>query len=136
MPSPNLDQARESVRQVHEQIQHIFATPGPAGHATIAALMPVFADDFSMVTTAGRLVTRAQVEQLFSGGQGARPGLEIRVSELQGVWQTGDSVAVRYKEVHRLAGVQTARLALAILTVTSAGVRWQALHETAIAANP
>lgn len=35
--------------------------------------MDVFAEDFSMVTTAAVVVDRAQVEQLFKGAVGVRP---------------------------------------------------------------
>ena len=49
--------------------------------------MPVFAEHFSMVTTGGRIVTRAQVQQMFEGAAGNRPGLQMAVDELTTIWQ-------------------------------------------------
>lgn len=134
MHSNPVDQAQHSVHHVHELIQRIFTTAGAVGQAAISELMPAFADTFSMVTTGGAIVQRAQVEGMFKGATGARPGLDIVVSDVHLVWQEGATVALRYKEVHRLAGVETARLSLVILDVSAKPVRWQYLHETALSA--
>lgn len=132
MHSNYVDQAIHSVHHVHALIHTIFTTPAPASGAAIAELMPVFAQSLSMVTTGGDIVGRDQIAQMFTGAAGARPGLEIRVSDVQVVWQQGASVALRYQEVHRLQGVETARLSLAIIEVGPTGARWHCLHETAI----
>jgi hypothetical protein len=132
MHSNNLDQAHHSIHHVHELIQTLFTSQQGVGQAAISQLMPVFAKDFSMVTTTGTLVGREQVEQMFKGAVGARPGLQIFLTDLHTVWQEGASVAVRYKETHRLNGTEAARLSVAIMEVENQRVQWHYLHETAL----
>ncbi|MDR2299339.1 MAG: DUF4440 domain-containing protein [Comamonas sp.] len=132
MNDQNLKVAAQSIHDVHVLIHTIFTQPGDAAQAATQALMPVFAENFSMVTTGGQIVTRAQVQQMFEGAAGARPGLQIAVDALQPVWHAGPHVALRYREIHTLAGIVTARYSTALLEVTASGVLWHALHETAI----
>lgn len=133
MNDHNLKAAAQSIHDVHVLIQTVFTQKGDAAQAATKALMQVFAEGFSMVTTGGQIVTRAQVQQMFEGAAGARPGLQIAVDALQPVWHAGPHVALRYRETHSLAGVATARYSTALLEVTTSGVLWHALHETAIA---
>lgn len=133
MNDQNLKAAAQSIHDAHVLIRTIFTQQGEAAQAALKALMPVFAENFSMVTTGGQIVTRAQVQQMFERAAGARPGLQIAVDALQPVWHAGPHVALRYREMHSLAGVATARYSTAMLEVTASGVLWHALHETAIA---
>ena len=133
MNDQNLKAAAKSVQDVHVLIQTVFTQQGDAAQAATKALMQVFAEGFSMVTTGGRIVTRAQVQQMFEGAAGGRPGLQIAVEELKTVLHAGPHVALRYRETHSLAGAVTARYSTAILEVAAGGVLWHALHETAIA---
>ncbi|QVM89443.1 DUF4440 domain-containing protein [Pseudomonas entomophila] len=132
MPDNTLARAEHSIHHVHELIQEVFTRPLTETQATLMELMAVFADDFSMVGTAGSMFDRQQVEQLFHRAAGARPGLEIVVDEVRVVWQAGKNVAVRYKETHRLQGVGQARWSLAIIECSDQAVTWHCLHETAI----
>lgn len=134
MYSTNIDRARHSVHYVHELIQTIFTTAGQASETALTELMPMFADTFSMVTTGGMLVSLDQVKQMFSGAMGGRPGLEIIVSDLHSVSQEGTRVTLRYKEVHRIDGVENARLSVVIIDISHPVARWHYLHETAIGA--
>lgn len=132
MPTTKLERACHSVHHIHELIHTAFsAAHGPAQTA-IAELMPAFADDFRMVTTQGVEVNRQQVERMLQGAAGARPGLQIEVSDVQPVWQDGNGVTLRYREVHRLQGVETARWSVVVMTVGEAGVQWHFLQETAV----
>ena len=133
MNDHNLNAAAQSIHDVHVLIHTVFTQQGEAAQTATQVLMPVFAEHFSMVTTGGQIVTRAQVQQMFEGAAGARPGLQIAVEELKAVWHAGPHVAMRYRETHTLAGVVTARYSAAIVEVTASGVLWHALHETAIA---
>lgn len=133
MNDQNLNAAAQSINDVHALIQTVFTQQGDAAQAATKALMQVFAEGFSMVTTGGRIVTRAQVQQMFEGAAGGRPGLQIAVEELKTVLHAGPHVALRYRETHSLAGAVTARYSTAILEVAAGGVLWHALHETAIA---
>lgn len=133
MPEHSIARAKRSIHHVHELIHMVFTRPASETQAVLGGLMAVFAEDFSMVGTQGKVLGRQHVEQLFRGAAGARPGLEIVLSEVQVVWQAAATVAVRYKETHRLEGVETARWSLAILECAGQGVVWRYLHETAIA---
>ncbi|KXG81954.1 MULTISPECIES: nuclear transport factor 2 family protein [Pseudomonas] len=132
MPEHAIARAERSIHHVHELIQMIFTRSAAETQSVLGGLMAVFADDFSMVGTTGRLVGRQQVEQLFKGAAGTRPGLQITVGDVQVVWQAGVNVAVRYKETHRAQDVTRARWSLALLECSDRGVVWRCLHETAI----
>jgi len=129
MNDQDLEAAVQSIHDVHELIRTVFTEQGDAARAATQTLMQVFAEGFSMVTTGGRIVDRAQVQQVFEGAAGGRPGLQIAVDEVQPVWHAGQHVALRYRETH----VLDARYSTAILEVTVSGVLWHALHETAVA---
>ncbi|MEQ6925686.1 DUF4440 domain-containing protein [Pseudomonas mosselii] len=132
MPEHAIARAERSIHHVHELIQMIFTRSAAETQSVLGGLMAVFADDFSMVGTTGRLVGRQKVEQLFKGAAGTRPGLQITVGDVQVVWQAGVNVAVRYKETHRAQDVTRARWSLALLECSDRGVVWRCLHETAI----
>jgi hypothetical protein len=125
-----VERAHHSIHHVHELIHRVFTDADGTGADAIAPLMAVFAEHFSMVTTSAAVVGRAQVEQLFSGAVGARKGLEILISDLHTVWHEGSTVALRYKETHRLNQSETSRLSVAILRVQHHDVQWLYLHET------
>ncbi|BCT32022.1 DUF4440 domain-containing protein [Pseudomonas sp. BNK-6] len=131
MPNSIVKQAQHSVHWIHQLIHRVFTDQRGDGAACIEQLLPLFAEDFQMVTTSGALVGRAQVEQLFRGALGTRAGLEIIVSDLHCLWQEGHSAAIRYKETHCLDQSQTSRLSLAIIRVQDDAVQWLYLHETA-----
>ncbi|MCU7240155.1 DUF4440 domain-containing protein [Pseudomonas peradeniyensis] len=133
MPEHAIARAERSIHHIHELIQMVFTRPAAETHSVLGGLMAVFADDFSMVGTTGTLVSRPQVEQLFKGAAGTRPGLQITISDVQRVWQVGLNVAMRYKETHRSQGMTQARWSLALLECSDRGVVWRCLHETAIA---
>ncbi|NIF82088.1 DUF4440 domain-containing protein [Comamonas sp. Tr-654] len=133
MNDQNLEAAVQSIHDVHELIRTVFTEQGDAARAATQTLMQVFAEGFSMVTTGGRIVDRAQVQQVFGGAAGGRPGLQIAVDEVQPVWHAGQHVALRYLETHVSALERHARYSTAILEVTVSGVLWHALHETAVA---
>ncbi len=124
-------QALHSVHHIHQLIHRVFTHQPGDGSPCIEQLLPLFAEDFQMVTTTGTLVDLPQVEQLFRGALGARAGLQIEVSDLRCVWQEGQCAAIRYKETHRLEQVQTSRLSLALIRIQDESAQWLYLHETA-----
>ncbi|WP_460418731.1 DUF4440 domain-containing protein [Pseudomonas sp. microsymbiont 2] len=132
MPHTPAERAERSVHHVHELIHAVFTRPASDTVRQLDELLAAFADDFSMVGTAGKVVDRAQVEQLFRAVAGTRSGLEIVVDQIRVIWQVGPHVAVRYQETHRLAGQQTRRWSLAIVECTGTGVIWRCLQETPI----
>lgn len=130
-----IEQAQHSIHHVHELIHRVFTDTDGSGAATIAPLMDAFAKDFSMVTTAGVTVDRAQVEQLFRRNVGGRPGLEIVINDLHTVWQEGETIALSYSETHRQGEHLSSRVSVAILRIQADHVEWQYLHETAFTAH-
>ncbi|ULT69271.1 DUF4440 domain-containing protein [Pseudomonas sp. BC42] len=130
MPNSIIEQAQHSVQRIHQLIHSVFSNRQGDGAACLEPLMALLAEDFQMVTTGGALVGREQVQQLFHAGLGKRPGLEICLSDLHCVWQEGPCAAIRYKEVHRLDSLETARLSLAIIRVRDNSAQWLYLHET------
>ncbi|AHZ71827.1 hypothetical protein OU5_4748 [Pseudomonas mandelii JR-1] len=125
-----VEQAHHSVHHVHELIQTLFSDANGQGQAMLEPLMSAFAEHFSMVTTSAAIVSRATVEQMFKGAIGAKPGLEIIISDLQTVWQEGHSVAIRYKETHRLDQRESSRVSVAIIDLHHRNTQWIYLHET------
>lgn len=130
MPDNAIARAECSIHHVHELIHLMFTRPPGQTQAVLGGLMAVFAEDFSMVGTAGKVLERPQVEQLFRTAAGTRAGLAISVDQVRVVWQAGTHVAVRYQETHRWNGQQTQRWSLAIVECTATGVIWRCLHET------
>jgi hypothetical protein len=125
-----VEQAHHSIHHVHELIHTVFTDANGKGQATLELLISAFAEHFTMVTTSGAIVSRATVEQMFKGAVGAKPGLEIVISDLQTVWQEGNSVAIRYKETHRLGQRESSRVSVAIIGMHHHNAQWIYLHET------
>lgn len=130
MHSKIVEQAHHSIHQVHELIHTLFTDSNGKGQAAFEPLMSAFAEHFTMVTTSAAIVSRAMVEQMFKGAVGAKPGLEMVISDLQTVWQEGDSVAIRYKETHRLNQSESSRISVAIIGIHHHNAQWIYLHET------
>ena len=125
-----VEQAHHSIHHVHALIHTLFTDSNAQGQAAFEPLMSAFAEHFTMVTTSAAIVSRAMVEQMFKGAVGAKPGLEIVISDLQTVWQEGNSVAIRYKETHRLGQRESSRASVAIIGIYHHNAQWTYLHET------
>ncbi|MDY7567254.1 DUF4440 domain-containing protein [Pseudomonas sp. RTC3] len=125
-----VEQAHHSIHHVHELIHTLFTDANGNGQAALEPLMSAFAEHFTMVTTSAAIVSRATIEQMFRGAVGAKPGLEIVISDLQTVWQEGHSVAIRYKETHRLDQRESSRVSVAIIGLHHRNAQWIYLHET------
>ncbi|MDI3356642.1 DUF4440 domain-containing protein [Pseudomonas sp. UYIF39] len=130
MDNKIVEQAQHSIHHVHELIHTLFTDANGKGQTAFEPLMSAFAEHFTMVTTSAAIVSRAMVEQMFKGAVGAKPGLEIVISDLQTVWQEGNSVAIRYKETHRLNQRESSRVSVAIIGMHHHNAQWIYLHET------
>ncbi|WP_370679197.1 DUF4440 domain-containing protein [Comamonas sp. GB3 AK4-5] len=128
-----VDAAKRSILRVHELIHCIFTGEAEAAHAALQQLMPLFSEDFSMVATSGQVVGLHQVEQAFARAAGSKPGLRMEVSDMEPVWQDGSHIAMRYRETHHLNGLSTVRCSVVLLHCAEQAVRWNYLHETALA---
>lgn len=131
MHKRNIERAQHSVHAIHELIHGVFTDRGGKGRHLLEPLMEHFAEDFSMVTTHGQIVGRAQVEQLFRSAVGARPGLQILISDLQLIHVEASCVILRYRETHSRDGEHTARWSSVLMRVTQDSQQWLSLHETA-----
>jgi len=125
-----VEQAHHSIHHVHELIHALFTDANGKGQAALEPLMSAFAEHFTLVTTSAAIVSRATVEQMFKGAVGAKPGLEIAISDLRTVWQEGNSVAIHYKETHRLGQYESSRVSVAIIGMHHHNAQWIYLHET------
>lgn len=125
-----VEQAHHSIHHVHELIHTLFTDANGKGQAALEPLISAFAEHFTMVTTSAAIVSRATVEQMFKAAVGAKLGLEIVISDLQTVWQEGNSVAIRYKETHRLGQRESSRVSVAIIGMHHNNAQWIYLHET------
>lgn len=130
MHSKIVEQAQHSIHHVHELIHTLFTDSNGKGQAALEPLMSAFSEHFTMVTISAAIVSRAMVEQMFKGAVGAKPGLEIVIEDLQTVWQESDSVAIRYKETHRLNQSESSRVSVAIIGIHHHNAQWIYLHET------
>ena len=126
-----IELATRNIHRIHDLIHAIFTHPTDS-RAALDALLPMFTPGFSMVTTAGDVVALDQVTQMFRLAAGKRPGLEIAVAEVQPVWRDETGIAMRYRETHRLNGVETSRRSVVIMQRASQGLLWHYLQETAL----
>ncbi|MBR8651728.1 DUF4440 domain-containing protein [Achromobacter sp. Marseille-Q0513] len=131
MQDTAIELAARNIHRVHDLIHAIFTHPTDS-QAALDALLPMFTPGFSMVTTAGDVVALDQVTQMFRLAAGKRPGLEIAVDEVQPVWRDETGIAMRYRETHRLNGVETSRRSVVIMKRASQGLLWHYLQETAV----
>lgn len=130
MSNIQVDLARNSILHVYELIQALFTLPKAPAQNVITELMQAFAESFSMVTPDGTVLGRDQIRRLFCLATGTRPGLEIRIRDMRTIWHDKNSVALRFKEVQRVAGVETACLSVVIMDIAQSAARWKFLHET------
>lgn len=118
------------VLDVHVLIQQWLA--GQATADRLADLLGHFSPAFSMVGLAGQPLDYAGLQRLFSQAYGKRPGLAIRIDELQQVAHVEGLAVVSYREYQDDAlGQSSVRRSSAIFEqLPDASLRWLRLHET------
>ncbi|MEV5833226.1 hypothetical protein [Nocardia sp. NPDC052112] len=87
-------------------------------------------EQFSAVTTVGRVVDR---DTLLAGVWSARntqPGLGIEVSDIEELARGGTVVSARFTAANQVGDIRTRRLVTAILIVADHGYLWRSVHET------
>ncbi|MGW1679263.1 DUF4440 domain-containing protein [Saccharopolyspora sp. NPDC002376] len=99
--------------------------------AVLAELRDSHADDFTLITTEGAVLTAEQLFAALAGANNSAPGLVIEVDEVATVAESAEFAVVRFRETHHHDGRATARRTTAVLRRTSDGLRWQHVHETA-----
>ncbi|MFD0364327.1 nuclear transport factor 2 family protein [Nocardia sp. GCM10030253] len=89
-------------------------------------------EEFSMVTTSGEVLGRAELLSVLRGARNTQPGLKIDISEVQELAREGDTVVVRFLELHRVCGTESCRRVTAVLVADGAEFRWRTVHETEV----
>ncbi|MDX1690994.1 MAG: DUF4440 domain-containing protein [Acidimicrobiia bacterium] len=126
-----IDRCFEEIRSLHTWFGDWFAGEIPPNG--LERFSAALADDFVMVTPAGRVLDRETVVGGIAEARGARH-VDIRVSELHVHWQRGDLAAVQYVEhQHGDGGPIQDRVTTAVFEPhgdAPTGVRWLLVHET------
>jgi len=119
-----------AVIDLHVLIQQWLA--GEAHTDRLPALLAHFCPGFSMIGLSGRPLDLAGLHGLFSQAHGTRPGLEIRIDELQVIAQAGGLTVVHYREhQHDAQVLHSVRRSTAVFEQRESGsLRWLRLHET------
>ncbi|MDA3648738.1 DUF4440 domain-containing protein [Saccharopolyspora indica] len=89
------------------------------------------AEDFTLITTEGAVLTAEELFTALAGARNSAPGLAIGVDEIAIVAESPEFTVVRFREAHRRDGTSTVRRTTAVLRRTPGGLRWQHVHETA-----
>jgi hypothetical protein len=101
-----------------------------AGPRVLEELAAAHTADFSMVTTEGHVLHRAQLLDGLAGAGNTSPGLRILISDVTVVATLEGSVLVRFLETHVDHGHTSSRRVTALLRRERTALRWAHVHET------
>ncbi|MFI8973846.1 hypothetical protein ACIGO9_13245 [Nocardia asteroides] len=127
-PSPAV---RASVESVHADLAHWLGTAAP--DAVFDRFAEAQHDTFTMVTTAGEILAKAELLHGLRGARNAQPGLTIEIDELETLLDDGSTVVIRFLERHHVGPVTTARRVTAVLDAAGERPLWRTVHETPLA---
>lgn len=105
---------------------------GEAAAENCAQLLARFSPDFTMVAPGGMRLDHAGLTGFFQGAGGSRPGLAMRITDLQLIQESATGATVSYREFQSLPGAEnTERWSTVVYEKTSDGaLLWRHLHET------
>ncbi|MEU4340474.1 hypothetical protein AB0H00_04255 [Nocardia sp. NPDC023852] len=88
--------------------------------------------EFSMVTTSGAVLAKADLLAALRTARNSSPDLRIEIAEFEVLLATADFTVVRFLERHHHAGRRSDRRTTAVLVIDAAErrFRWRTLHET------
>lgn len=115
---------------------HVLIRQWLGGEVTEAVLctdlLARFSPDYSMVTTAGKLLDKTSLTAFFSAAGGSRPGLKMEIVDLRLIQENATGASVFYREIQSLPdGARTERFSSVIYEKTADGaLLWRHLHET------
>lgn len=97
-------------------------------------LLARFSPEYSMVTPGGSLLDVTTLTTFFHTQRGARPGLEIHISDMQVVSESEKGATVVYKELQQLPEQNsTLRFSTVVFELNHDGdIVWRHLHETSL----
>ena len=121
------------VSETHVEIEGWFSGLEPG---VLPVLLARFSPQFSMIAPTGNVLDANGVETLFEQLRGARPGLNITLSEFKGIALYPDGAVVSYRELQEEHnGNRTDRRATVVFEKDADGkILWRHLHETFCAA--
>lgn len=121
------------VSETHVEIEGWFSGLEPG---VLPVLLARFSPQFSMIPPNGNVLDVNGVEVLFEQLRGARPGLNITLSEFKGIALHAGGAVVSYRELQEEHnGNRTDRRATVVFEIDASGkVLWRHLHETFCAA--
>ena len=119
--------------ETHVEIEGWFSGLEPG---VLPVLLGRFSPQFSMIAPSGTVLDIDGVEALFEQLRGARPGLNITLSEFKGIALHAGGAVVSYRELQEEHnGNRTDRRATVVFEKDASGkVLWRHLHETFCAA--
>ncbi|MNJ42875.1 hypothetical protein D3C77_378550 [compost metagenome] len=124
--------ALKEVLDTHVAIQQWLS--GDAAADQLDPLMARFSPHYSMITLPGHRLDYPGMYRLFQQAYGKRPGLQIRIDELQEIASHSCLTVVSYREWQADAvGNQSLRRATAVFEHDHGTLRWRHLHETPVA---
>ena len=117
------------VSETHVEIEGWFSGLEPG---VLPVLLARFSPQFSMIAPNGNVLDVNGVEVLFEQLRGARPGLNITLSEFKGIALHAGGAVVSYRELQEEHnGNRTDRRATVVFEIDANGkVLWRHLHET------
>ncbi len=124
--------AFNEVLEAHVAIEQWLA--GNASASQLDPLMARFSRHYTMITLSGQRLDYPGLYQLFQQAYGKRPGLQIRIDELQQIASGPGMTVVSYREWQADAlGKHTQRRSTAVFEHDHGALRWRHLHETPVA---
>ncbi|KKO65872.1 hypothetical protein VM94_00210 [Janthinobacterium sp. KBS0711] len=105
---------------------------GEAAAENCAQLLARFSPDFTMVAPGGMRLDHFGLTGFFQGAGGSRPGLAMRITDLQLIQESATGATVSYREFQSLPGAEnTERWSTVVYEKTPDGaLLWRHLHET------
>ncbi|MBB3307875.1 MULTISPECIES: DUF4440 domain-containing protein [unclassified Enterobacter] len=123
----------KEVMDAHELIRNWLGNSA-ADDKVCENLLARFSPAYSMMTTGGALLNINQLNSFFRTQRGARPGLNIEITDLQIVAESEGGAIVTYKERQKICEqAATLRFSTVIFELNQDGsVIWRHLHETSM----
>jgi hypothetical protein len=116
--------------EIHVAIQALF--DGSADHGALERIMARFAPQFTLVMPSGLALDHAGLRATFAKLNGARPGSQIEIRDMEIVAEYPSGAVVKYREYQRdNTGNANVRRSTAVMDLDAHGnVRWLHLQET------
>lgn len=123
----------KEVMDAHELIQNWLGN-AEAHDEVCDNLLARFSPAYSMMTTGGILLNFTQLNNFFRTQRGARPNLDIEITDLQIVAESEGGATVTYIERQKIgAQAATLRFSTVVFEANQGGrVIWRHLHETSM----